>query len=976
MNIFERAFSNVSNNVQRILEDPLPMITTVALTYVLGPQGAGFQASTAAAMSQAAVRAANGGNMEDIALSMATAYAGAKIGTEIGNYAKVVDPNLTNTLKQVIASSSGSAAVTALRGGSFENVLQSSVSGAVNGYVASALKEQGFTNVDQRLVSNAASAATNAILKGRSVSDALAQSVTATVIDAAIQGQVDQLNKNNELGQSLATQAEKLAKEADTFFKENFAPNKINVQRDVDTSASYLNSAIGAYNNTLKSMDHDLGQYNRFAAIATQDPSNVEAVTLANNYAKTYAERVEYLEKIKPNLDYRIADYDKISNYYDTVADKYKTEYVAPLSNINTEYENLVAQTTDLSKSLADNVIKYQEELKLGSNDLIEQIGDEAVAEALKTLPPLGGSSSSNPVYDYGDAEPEPTQGNLPGGVQVADAGAGTVSDSGSSPLPVNIGGVPIFADTKGADTVTPPFGYDLMPMAMADERPAGSYYDETQNAWFMPNQDTAQLQQDLLTPPETVTPPNVSAPADAVIPPDVFEEEQTQTGGLPPIVDTAPPEVTSNLPPAEVATEEPPVNNVPVETGLGGLPSTNVDEVPTGTTGGLSGVSPSSPVYDYGDADSGLGSTEVGGGTSGGANVPTEEIPTVEITAPRLPSDAVLPPEEPITPPTTPAPTAPTAPVIKPIITPVSPPAPTAPTMPVATQTNAPLSALDLTPKFLDTNPRFLETKVVSGSQPKMQELRQLYESMTPELASTMADRGYENPQYMAGGGSANSSYDINNFADSLNPTSKNLGFVKPYAANLLPAAPLMQNQMKLNPLRHLHESLISRQRTAGGLASGGLPEKYAAATPAGHKPEFITGLTGYYASGKGTGQSDDIDAMLHDGDYVADADLVAALGDGSSKAGAEALEKFRRQIPHQEHAQGGAAVAAKIADGEYVFPASFVTAIGQGDNKAGAKILDKMRESIRAHKRSAPTTKIPPKAKSPLEYLKMVKG
>ena len=290
--------------------------------------------------------------------------------------------------------------------------------------------------------------------------------------------------------------------------------------------------------------------------------------------------------------------------------------------------------------------------------------------------------------------------------------------------------------------------------------------------------------------------------------------------------------------------------------------------------------------------------------------------------------------------------------------------------------QTNAPLTAIDFTPKFLDTNPRFLETKVVSGSQPKMQELRQLYESMTPELAATMSGRGYETPQYMAGGGSADSSFDINNFADSLNPSSKNLGFVKPYASNLLPAAPLMQNQMKLNPLRHLHESLISRQRTAGGLANGGLPQKYAQALPAGHKPEFITGLTGYYASGKGTGQSDDIDAMLHDGDYVADADLVAALGDGSSKAGAEALEKFRRQIPHQEHAQGGAAVAAKIADGEYVFPAAFVSAIGGGDNKSGAKILDKMREAIRAHKRSAPTTKIPPKAKSPLDYLKMVKG
>ena len=87
-------------------------------------------------------------------------------------------------------------------------------------------------------------------------------------------------------------------------------------------------------------------------------------------------------------------------------------------------------------------------------------------------------------------------------------------------------------------------------------------------------------------------------------------------------------------------------------------------------------------------------------------------------------------------------------------------------------------------------------------------------------------------------------------------------------------------------------------------------------------HNPEFITGKTGHFVEGKGDGQSDDIPAMLADGEYVFDADTVAALGNGSSKA--------------------------------------------------GALQLDKMREAIRKHKRSAPNDKIPPKAKSPLEYLK----
>lgn len=86
-------------------------------------------------------------------------------------------------------------------------------------------------------------------------------------------------------------------------------------------------------------------------------------------------------------------------------------------------------------------------------------------------------------------------------------------------------------------------------------------------------------------------------------------------------------------------------------------------------------------------------------------------------------------------------------------------------------------------------------------------------------------------------------------------------------------------------------------------------------------HIPEFITGATGHYVKGRGDGQSDDIPAMLADGEYVFDAETVAQLGNGSSDA--------------------------------------------------GAAVLDKMREAIRAHKRSAAIDEIPPKSKSPLEYL-----
>jgi len=102
------------------------------------------------------------------------------------------------------------------------------------------------------------------------------------------------------------------------------------------------------------------------------------------------------------------------------------------------------------------------------------------------------------------------------------------------------------------------------------------------------------------------------------------------------------------------------------------------------------------------------------------------------------------------------------------------------------------------------------------------------------------------------------------------------------------------------------------------GGMAQGGL-----------HVPT-VDGRHDYRAGsrvmGEGDGQSDDIPAMLADGEYVFDADTVAQLGNGSSKAGSDMLDKFR--------------------------------------------------EEIRAHKRSAPVNKIPPASKSPLQYLKQAQS
>ena len=63
---------------------------------------------------------------------------------------------------------------------------------------------------------------------------------------------------------------------------------------------------------------------------------------------------------------------------------------------------------------------------------------------------------------------------------------------------------------------------------------------------------------------------------------------------------------------------------------------------------------------------------------------------------------------------------------------------------------------------------------------------------------------------------------------------------------------------------------------------------------------------------------------------------------------------------------------IPAMLADGEFVFPADVVAAIGNGSTKAGSDKLYDMMHSIRKHVRSAKPKDLPPEIKSPLDFLK----
>jgi hypothetical protein len=65
---------------------------------------------------------------------------------------------------------------------------------------------------------------------------------------------------------------------------------------------------------------------------------------------------------------------------------------------------------------------------------------------------------------------------------------------------------------------------------------------------------------------------------------------------------------------------------------------------------------------------------------------------------------------------------------------------------------------------------------------------------------------------------------------------------------------------------------------------------------------------------------------------------------------------------------------IPAMVANSEFVLPADVVSALGNGSSDSGADILDQFIRTIREHKHSNSPDELPPESKGPLEYLSSV--
>jgi hypothetical protein len=416
-----------ANTIDYIMAHPLPIIEAVAISYVLGPAGAeastatdagvaaggaGAAAGTAAgaasagtaiiedtalraAITNAAVTAINGGDINKMILSIGSGYAGSLIGQYVGSAAGNVasggsytapatyeDPvtgavttqsGITTAtqqlVKQVVTSASGQAATAALQGQPINQIMYSAVAGAASGAVANELKAAGYTNVPTSYIANATQAATKAILNGQDVGTAIQTSAKATAIAQAVAIGTDQLNQ-------LKTEAENYynntfvpaAQAAQTYFTTNVDP----LQTQYAALQTSTQSNVTSFNNDLAAYNADVATYNADPGSSpkTADQINSEGTALANR-APDIQSQITSLNNLGTQLTSSQATYQPLSDAANAAQNQFNTYY----NDLNTQAASVAASTVD-----------YQQYVTQDATGITDQLASTSVQDAEQTL--------------------------------------------------------------------------------------------------------------------------------------------------------------------------------------------------------------------------------------------------------------------------------------------------------------------------------------------------------------------------------------------------------------------------------------------------------------------------------------------------------------------------------------------------------------------------------------------------------------
>ena len=854
---------------------PLEAVEVAALMY--------FGVPPTVAMST--VSYANGhGSVQQVGISVVQAYA-PQIGIE------GVPPEMMN----VITSASSSAAVAAIQGKPLNEIFSAGLSGSVKGLVMNELSSQGLDvkGFSNRAISDAVGSASNAILNGQSVGDAIAASASKSLISkgmqettGALKSTWDDIYKKSETLQDIGNTFNSVKSQAQDAWN-----SLTNYQSTAQAQVNESNNLLGTLNSQQAQIQELSGRFDEQVRYANDPGSSpqiagktfvggmnlVKAYQDVQNAARAEASNLaNQINSLNEQATGTLGQFNAVkASYEDTVSkiaplQTQLASYNEQLTNLDSQATEIDTQTKDLTASLIDKLKEYQELEKEFGTEIAQQIASKATEE-LKSQP---STLQIGDTVDTGFGEE----------VTLADGSRGQITQTG---LVEAIGPLSNIIPVVNKEPTSSVTIISDDPTSITGKRDSNGYpvnkegdrVNEDGSPYLDPNKI------DVAPSPLSPSPADEKSASDyydALIAQGIDSALATKMSGHTPAG-------TGTLPSDETGTPTGSPTGTPT-----GTPDGTPDGTPTGTpdgTGTLPIVTPPPPL------------------TPPLSTVPTApknpdltagEL-TVEGTVPKpyepFESDFPIQPDEVV--PTTPVKTPTTAVGIV-----TSPKTPTTGT--TSTTTTKPTGALPTTiPTATDSS--FSMPSVGTQATPAV--TAPLSVSATSLAGAPVYNN---NPQLLA---ELKQMYPQ---LSTINPKLLNmLGASSQGKAPLSQSAQVAQSQSQNDLITNLMGKGISTDLDLPGFAGGG----HIHGMEYGHVPQFITGATGNYVKGRGDGQSDDIPAMLADGEYVFDADTVAQLGNGSSDA--------------------------------------------------GAKLLDHFRHALREHKRSAPVDKIPPKA-SPLEYMK----
>tara|TARA_R110000868_G_scaffold117122_1_gene311227 strand:- start:38021 stop:40918 length:2898 start_codon:yes stop_codon:yes gene_type:complete len=922
---------------------PLEAVEVAALMY--------FGVPPTVAMST--VSYANGhGSVEQVGISVVQAYA-PQIGIE------GVPPEMMN----VITSASSSAAVAAIQGKPLNEVFSAGLSGSVKGLVMNELSSQGLDvkSFSNRAISDAVGSASNAILNGQSVGDAIAASASKSLVSkgmqettGALKSTWDNIYKNSETLQDIGSTFNSVKSQAQDAWN-----SLTNYQSTAQAQVNESNNLLGTLNSQQGQIQELSGRFDEQVRYANDPGSSpqIAGKTFVGgmNLVKAYqdvqtAARAEasnlanQINSLNEQAAGTLGQFNAVkAGYEDTVSkiaplQTQLASYNEQLTNLDSQATEIDTQTKDLTASLIDKLKEYQDLEKEFGTEIAQQIASTA-AEALKSQP---GTLQIGDFVETGFGEEVTLSDGTKG--KITNTGEVIAADKPSDIIPVvnkePSSNVILSNDTKSDDTNLPsvsttdlqdrPDGYKFNPVTSTYISPTGEEltYDQYQARTTEGELDPTLID----VAPEPIdtgpTPPLTPNPADQKTGAEFYDALIAQ--GVEPALATKMSGYTPSGGPGALPTETPGGPGGPGGPGIlptvPPLATTPTDVVPVNPAP----TTPTNPDLKAGEL--------IVEGTVPKPYEPFEsdfpiqpdETPPVDPTTPvKTPTTTVGTVTSPKTP-TTSTTTTPKTPGALPTATTTTPQASSGAVAPSSGTSQSGGIPTPISGQSLAAAPVYANTQI-------LQQLKQLdpklLSMVAPHLSGQSGPTGLSalSPQIpqQATGGNMQQSNPYNTLFQTM--LADKGGTNPSYGAPMFSAASNMLGyasggSAKMDDyLTHI-KKLRDKEQT-GALMSSGLKLLGAPAyntmgfKDGGHIPEFKTGTTGHYVKGAGDGQSDDIPAMLADGEYVFDADTVASLGNGSSDA--------------------------------------------------GAQLLDHFREAAREHKRSAPVDKIPPKA-SPLAYMK----